>query len=111
MLVPFISSIFIHEQHVQMLGLPEAVLAVMGSAAATEGCRRERFYKQCCWCLAVFAGFGSLKSLVKLQASYNPFEFLPDGLWDLPALELFRLAVGDLQHWSAGLGGYPWQPG
>lgn len=41
---------------------------------------------------------------MKLQASYNPFESLPDDLWDLPALELFRLAVGDLRHWPAGLG-------
>lgn len=41
---------------------------------------------------------------MKLQASYNPFESLPDDMWDLPALELFRLAVGDLRHWPAGLG-------
>ena len=54
------------------------------------------------WCAA--AGFGGLRSLVKLQASYNPFETLPDDLWQLPALELFRLAVGQLKHWPARLG-------
>jgi hypothetical protein len=51
------------------------------------------------------AGFGSLLSLVKLQASYNPLETLPDDMWGgLPALELFRLAVGHLSHWPAKLG-------
>jgi hypothetical protein len=51
------------------------------------------------------AGFGSLRSLVKLQASYNPLEALPDDMWEgLPALELFRLAVGHLNHWPAKLG-------
>lgn len=54
-----------------------------------------------------FAGFGSLKSLVKLQASYNPFETLPDDMWQLPALELFRLAVGHLKKWPADLGAQP----
>jgi hypothetical protein len=37
------------------------------------------------------AGFGNLRSLVKLQASFNPFTALPADLWQLPQLELFRL--------------------
>ncbi len=44
-------------------------------------------------------GFGALTSLVKLQASFNPLQHLPDGLFSLPRLELFRLAVGQLPMW------------
>lgn len=40
---------------------------------------------------------------MKLQASFNPFESLPDSLWRLPRLEMFRLAVGRLQQWPDGL--------
>lgn len=55
-------------------------------------------------CAVYPAGFGGLKSLVKLQASYNPFESLPNDMCQLPALELFRLAVGHLPQWPAQLG-------
>lgn len=53
-------------------------------------------------------GFGNLRSLVKLQASYNPLESLPQDLWQLPALELFRLAVGNLPQWPARVGAWVW---
>ena len=36
-------------------------------------------------------GFGNLRSLVKLQASFNCFEDLPEELGDLPCLELMRV--------------------
>jgi hypothetical protein len=49
------------------------------------------------------AGFGALSSLVKLQASFNPFETLPADMFQLPRLEMFRLAVGALDKWPAGL--------
>jgi hypothetical protein len=52
---------------------------------------------------AAAAGFGSLRSLVKLQASFNAFSALPADMWRLPQLELFRLAVGHLGQWPAGL--------
>ena len=49
-------------------------------------------------------GFGRLSSLVKLQASFNPFTHLPASLFDgLKELEMFRLAVGKLQQWPPGL--------
>jgi hypothetical protein len=54
--------------------------------------------------LCLHAGFHNLRSLVKLQASYNPFESLPADMWQLPLLELFRLAVGRLRAWPAQLG-------
>jgi hypothetical protein len=48
-------------------------------------------------------GFGALTSLVKLQASFNPFTSLPGDMFDLPKLEMFRLAVGGLPAWPCGL--------
>lgn len=54
-------------------------------------------------CDATHAGFGQLRSLVKLQASFNAFTLLPDDMWQLPELELFRLAVCHLQEWPARL--------
>lgn len=44
------------------------------------------------------AGFGSLSSLVKLQASFNRFTHLPADLLRLPRLELMRVAVCQLEH-------------
>jgi hypothetical protein len=49
------------------------------------------------------AGFGALTALVKLQASYNPLTSLPPDMWQLPSLELFRLAVGRLPQWRHDL--------
>jgi hypothetical protein len=58
----------------------------------------------CVYCDTRYAaGFGNLRSLVKLQASFNPFIALPADLWRLPQLELFRLAVGHLAQWPSGL--------
>jgi hypothetical protein len=65
-------------------------------------CRKSDFL--CNVLVSFVAGFGKLRSLVKLQASYNPFESLPDDLGELPNLELFRLAVGQLKQWPAGTG-------
>jgi hypothetical protein len=52
----------------------------------------------------MWPGFGTLSSLVKLQASFNPFTHLPRDMFQhLKELEMFRLAVGKLQHWPNGL--------
>ncbi len=45
-----------------------------------------------CVCVCV-PGFGSLTSLVKLQASFNSLTHLPPDLLQLPRLELMRVAV------------------
>ncbi|GBF96205.1 hypothetical protein Rsub_08750 [Raphidocelis subcapitata] len=52
-------------------------------------------------------GFGALASLVKLQASFNPLAKLPADILNLPRLELFRLAAGDLPDWPRPAGGSP----
>jgi hypothetical protein len=49
-------------------------------------------------------GFGALESLVKLQASFNPWTSLPLDLLRLPKLELFRLAAGTLPAWPESSG-------
>jgi len=47
-------------------------------------------------------GFGAgLASLVKLQASFNPWRALPPDLLQLPRLEMFRLAAGHLPAWPS----------
>jgi hypothetical protein len=56
-------------------------------------------------------GFGALASLVKLQASFNPWAKLPADVLNLPRLELFRLAAGDLPDWPRPAPGSPGAPG
>lgn len=76
---------------------------VTGALAAVDKNTRTHVHPHCIGCLFLFVGFGNLKSLVKLQASFNPFTHLPDDMWQLPQLEMFRLAVGHLDKWPADL--------
>ena len=49
-------------------------------------------------------GFGRLRSLVKLQASFNQLEDIPEELGDLPSLEIMRVrgGVGQKLPWING---------
>lgn len=49
------------------------------------------------------AGVSCLTSLVKLQASFNRFTALPEGLLRLPHLEMMRVAVCDIRSLPPGL--------